>query len=200
MKISFDHRWPSACELLCFHTNLFVCTDTRRTAEVELVSLDGEFLTGPRVAVTIKAAAFAAVHGQLANLAPGYETSITTESVQTTLMVDLVLNLKAQRRPTMKKECGKSHFRTRPGVSYPVGDLADAANRSLGLFFHGFLGRLLGRLLRWFVRPFVRGFVWLFLVVSEDRQAKQTTEVQVAVVLRGDRYHVPGLKNLPAKE
>lgn len=85
-----------------FHTNLFVCTDTRRAAEVKLVSFNGEFLTGPRIAVTIKAAAFAAVHRQLTNLAPRYKTSITTESVQTTLMVDLMLNLKPQRRAKLK--------------------------------------------------------------------------------------------------
>ena len=45
-----------------FYTNLFVCTDAGRPTEVKLDSFDCEFLTGPRVAITIKAAAFAAVH------------------------------------------------------------------------------------------------------------------------------------------
>lgn len=76
-----------------FYTHLFICADARGPTEVQLGSLDCERLTGPRVAITIKAAAFAAVHGQLPNLAPCYKTSITTESVQPTLVVDLVLNL-----------------------------------------------------------------------------------------------------------
>lgn len=86
-----------------FYTHLFVCTDTRRTTEVKLGSFDCEFLTGPRVAITIKATAFAAVHCQLPNLAPRYKTSITTEFVQTTLMVDLMLNLQTQRHTTIRR-------------------------------------------------------------------------------------------------
>lgn len=83
-------------------TNLFVRADTRGATEVELGFFNGERLTGARVAVTIEAAALAAVHGQLPNLAPRYKTSITTESVQTTLMVHLMFNLKTPRHTKTK--------------------------------------------------------------------------------------------------
>lgn len=74
-------------------TNLFICADARGATEVQLRPFDCEGLTGARVAIAIKAAAFAAVHGQLSDLAPRYETGVTTESVQAALMVDLMLNL-----------------------------------------------------------------------------------------------------------
>lgn len=75
-----------------FVTNLFVGADARRTAKVELRSIECESLTGARVAVAIEAAAFAAVHGQLPLVPPCYETSIAAEFVQTTLMGHLMLD------------------------------------------------------------------------------------------------------------
>lgn len=83
-----------------------------------------------------------------------------------------------------------------PSASYPVRDLAHAANRPLRQFVH----RLLRHLLLFFFSPFIRGFVWLFLIVSKDRQTKETTKVQIGVVLCGNRDHVPGLNYLPAKK
>lgn len=99
-----------------FYTNLFVCTDAGRPTEVKLDSFDCEFLTGPRVAITIKAAAFAAVHCQLPNFSPSYKASIAAKFVQTTLMVDLVLNLQAQRR----KDINQTKIRKNPTLNVHV--------------------------------------------------------------------------------
>lgn len=75
-----------------FSTYLFVGADARWTAEVELRSIECECLTGAWVAVAVESAAFAAVHGELPHLSPRYETSVATESVQTALMGDLMLD------------------------------------------------------------------------------------------------------------
>lgn len=75
------------------HTSsyLFVSADAGRTAEVELRFFDRQRVTGVWVAVTVKAAAFTAVHGELPHFAPSLEAGVTTESVQATLMGDLML-------------------------------------------------------------------------------------------------------------
>lgn len=62
-------------------THLFVGADARRTAKVKLRSIECESLTRARVAVAIKAAAFAAVHGELPLVPPCYETCVAAEFV-----------------------------------------------------------------------------------------------------------------------
>lgn len=80
-------------------------------------------------------------------------------------------------------------------VSYPIGNLADAANLRLERSLHW--------LLRFPLQPFLGPFtgnVRLFWLVSEDREAELSAEVCVAVVACWNRDHVPGLKNFPVRK
>ena len=82
---------------------------------------------------------------------------------------------------------------------YLVGDFADTTKGFIGQTLHLLLRWFLGLPLQLFISPFLWNLIDLFPLVSEDGQTEMTTKVHDGVVACWDRYHVPGLKDLPEK-